>query len=404
MIAPEFPKNEKQRQAIVEKFKILDTLSEDSYDNITSLMAFVCDAPISLITLLDRDRNFLKSHYGIPFNESPRELSFCGHAIHSPTEITIIEDARKDHRFHDNPLVTEQNAIFYAGAPLVDSSGVALGTLCVYDTKPRTLKDAQKSALIAMSKQVMNLLELRYQNISLLEFQEKLKIRNHELEKFAHIVSHDLKSPLNNIVSLTELLASEYKEQLHGRGVQYLEYLKTSSHSLREYINGLLKFYKSEDLLKQSPEEIEFSDLVEELIQITDTGHKVHFNYQKHPNKLVVNKAALLQVFTNVITNAIKYNHKSEITIDITTKELAEAYLFKVQDNGDGIPQEYLEKIFTLFLVVGVPDRDGNLGTGIGLATVKKIVEFLGGEIKIESKTGIGSTFTFSIGKVSAKE
>ncbi len=111
MKLPEFPANEKKRQAAVDKYQLLDTLPEDQYDDITSLMSYICDAPISLITLLDKERNFLKSHHGVPFNESPREISFCGHAINSEDPITIIEDARVDNRFFDNPLVTDYNAI-----------------------------------------------------------------------------------------------------------------------------------------------------------------------------------------------------------------------------------------------------------------------------------------------------
>ena len=120
MIAPDFPDNEIQRQTAVEKYMLLDTLPEDCYDNITALMAYVCETPISLVTLLDKKRNFLKSHHGIPFNEFPREISFCGHAINSDDMITIVEDARLDKRFVDNPLVTEYQAIFYAGVPLID--------------------------------------------------------------------------------------------------------------------------------------------------------------------------------------------------------------------------------------------------------------------------------------------
>lgn len=397
MIPPEFPKNEKQRQAAVDKYKILDTLSEESFDSITSLMAFVCDAPISLITLLDRDRNFLKSHYGIPITESPRELSFCGHAINSPHPITIIEDARKDERFSDNPLVTEQNAIFYAGAPLIDSNGFSLGTLCVYDVKPRKLSEEQQKALIAMSKQVVSLIEQRYQNMILLEYQDQLTKRNQDLEKFAHLVSHDLKSPLSNIVGLAELLEQGYKSKLDEQAQQYIEFLKVSSHSLRDYINGLLTFYKSEELLQRTPQEIDFPVLMEELISIIGLQHKVLFNFSKKSHILKANKAALQQVLVNLITNAIKYNRKPEIVIDISVTDRDDTYEFKISDNGDGIPKEHIDTIFQLFSVVGSKDRDGNVGTGIGLATVKKIVESLGGEITVTSSTGKGSVFTFSI-------
>ncbi|RKM93845.1 GAF domain-containing protein, partial [Aquimarina sp. BL5] len=241
MIAPVLPKNEKYRQIALEKYGLLDTLPEESYDNITSIISYICDVPISLIALIDKDRNFLKSHYGVPFNESPREISFCGHAINSDDPLTIITDSRKDERFKGNPLVDEHQAIFYAGAQLIDSDGFKLGTLCVYDTKPRELTSEQKDALLAMSKQVVNLFEQRYQNLRLTQLSDKLEKRNEDLKKFASVVSHDLKSPLANIISLTELLEDGNKDKLNEESLQYLEYLKTSSYSLRDYIDGILK-------------------------------------------------------------------------------------------------------------------------------------------------------------------
>jgi len=129
MIIPEFPQNEEERLKAVKQYNLLDTLPEEDFDNITNLVATLCDVPISLITLLDTDRNFLKSHHGVPFNESPREISFCGHAILSNKDIFIIEDARLDDRFHDNPLVKEFQAIFYAGVPLLNPKGHKLGCL-----------------------------------------------------------------------------------------------------------------------------------------------------------------------------------------------------------------------------------------------------------------------------------
>ncbi|WP_299241643.1 GAF domain-containing sensor histidine kinase [uncultured Aquimarina sp.] len=399
MIAPIFPKNEKHRQIAVEKYGLLDTLPEESYDNITSIMSYICDVPISLITLLDKDRNFLKSHHGIPFNESPREISFCGHAINSDDPITIITDSRKDERFKGNPLVDDHQAIFYAGAQLIDSDGFKLGTLCVYDTKPRELTSEQKDALLAMSKQVVNLFEQRYQNLKLTQLSDKLEKRNEDLKKFASVVSHDLKSPLANIISLTELLEDDNKDKLNEESLQYLEYLKTSSYSLRDYIDGILKFYKSDDIIKDGKTEIQINHLLEELKRITDSEHKARFNISANVEQIFANETALMQILINLITNAIKYNSKPEIVIDIAITDEENFYNFVIKDNGDGIPKDFLHKIFDLFTVVGVEDRYGNVGTGIGLATVKKIVKNLGGAISVTSTKGVGSIFTFSISK-----
>ena len=175
MIEPKFPVDEAQRLAAVRSYNLLDTLPEKDFDNITALTATICEVPISLVTLLDADRNFLKSHYGLNFNESPRNTSFCGHAILDESSIFIVEDARKDPRFSDNPLVTELNAIFYAGVRLINSEGYPLGTLCIFDTKPRQLSKSQKKALSAMAYQVVNLFEARKRNRALLALQHELK-------------------------------------------------------------------------------------------------------------------------------------------------------------------------------------------------------------------------------------
>jgi len=398
MLAPKFPENEIQRQAAVEKYELLDTLPEECYDNITSLMAYVCETPISLVTLLDKKRNFLKSHHGIPFNESPREISFCGHAINSDDMITIVEDARLDERFADNPLVTEYQAIFYAGVPLIDPNGYKLGTLCVYDNKPRKLDQNQIDALLAMSKQVMNLFELHYQNLLLRKFQEKLERRNQELDKFASIVSHDLKSPLSNIIALTELLEGDLKGKLDGHSLEYLEHLKKSSYNLKQYIDGLLNYYRSEDYLRHEKEEVDMPSLVEELIEMLgaeDEDIDIYYSGPKRP--ILVNKIALMQLLINLVGNAVKYNSKAQRRVEIKLHKDSGFYKFQVIDNGDGISPDFIESMFELFSVGGTTDRDGNVGTGIGLAIVKKILTDIGGEVDVSTKLGEGTTISFTI-------
>lgn len=399
MIPPRLPDNEKRRQFEVNKYQLLDTIPESSYDNITALMAYICDAPISLITLLDKDRNFLKSHYGLPFNESPRAISFCGHAINSQDAITIVEDSRKDERFHDNPLVTEHQAIFYAGAPLTNSEGFKLGTLCVYDTKPRKLTKEQQNALIAMAQQVTSLFEQRYQNFLLIKYQKELKKRNEELRKFAKTVSHDLKSPLSNIISLTEFLNEENEGKLSEESQNYIEYLRSSSQSLKKYVDGLLKYYKNDELLENRFELIPVNEIFNELQQIADSERRVKFILKGNSNAIFTNKSALLQIMINLVTNAIKYNHTGNPELEINFSENEQQYNIYVKDNGDGIPKELLNKVFDLFSIVGIADKDGKMGSGIGLASVKKITENLGGIVNVDSTLGVGSTFSITLPK-----
>lgn len=397
MIPPELPGNESLRQKAVEKYQLLDTIPEESYDNITALMAYICDVPISLITLLDQDRNFLKSHHGVELSESPREISFCGHAINSDEEITIIEDAREDERFDGNPLVTDFQAIFYAGVPLVDPSGFKLGTICVYDHKPRKLNKEQIKALKAMSKQVVNLFDQRYKNLQLTRLQEQLMGRNKELKKFAATVSHDLKSPLANISALTDMIEDESKGQLSGEAQLYLTHLRSSSDQLRRYIDGMLEFYKSDELVHHKVEKIAVKDLMTDLEKMAFTEPMATLKYECDAKHIRVNRAAIMQILLNLVVNGLKYNSKPERLISIKIKVDKLANHFEVRDNGDGMPQEFVNKAFDLFAIAGKKDRRGELGTGVGLATVKKLVENLGGIIAVDSKPDEGTTFTFDV-------
>ena len=166
MIIPPLSLNENDRLKALNSYHLLDTLPEEDFDNITYLASVICQTPISIISLIDQDRQFFKSHLGIDINQTHKDLSFCAHAINQPQAIFEIEDARLDERFHDNNFVIgKPNIAFYAGVPLVDTDGFALGTLCVVDQKPRKLTDEQKEALTKLSKQVMLIIEARQKKL-----------------------------------------------------------------------------------------------------------------------------------------------------------------------------------------------------------------------------------------------
>jgi hypothetical protein len=399
LIIPQFPVDEQQRLAAVRSYNLLDTLPEKDFDNITSLTASICDVPISLVTLLDADRNFLKSHYGIPFNESPRNTSFCGHAILEESNIFIVEDARKDPRFKDNPLVKDLQAIFYAGVRLINSEGYPLGTLCVFDTKPKTLTESQKKALIAMAYQVVNLFEARKRNRTLLAVQQELKEKNEELKNFAGIVSHDMKMPLANMIITSDMLRSKYGHLLDKQGQEYLDYIKQSSFTLSEYITGLLEHYESDKTASLTDEVFDSQDLLEEIIELLNINIDCEINLPEENIEMQANRAALEQIILNLVGNSLKYNDKKKIKIDIDCSEENGFYHFTISDNGMGIPKKELNHIFDLFATTGKLDRNGKKGNGIGLSTVKNLVTKLGGEIEVFSELGKNTTFQFSIKK-----
>lgn len=147
MLAPAHPPQEERRLVTLHALGLLDTAPEERFDAITRTAASLFGAPVSLISLVDEDRQWFKSRVGVSVLETPRETSFCGHAI-LDNELLVVNDARQDERFHDNPLVVGEPYIrFYAGKPLVAPNGERIGTLCVIDRRSRTFSDEQRELL-----------------------------------------------------------------------------------------------------------------------------------------------------------------------------------------------------------------------------------------------------------------
>ena len=158
------PKKEQARLDALRHYRILDTLPEQSYDDIAFLAAQICQTPIALISLVDENRQWFKAKIGLETAETGRDVSFCSYAILEPDEIFTVTNAERDERFADNPLVTSAPHIrFYAGVPLVVASGEALGSLCVIDREPRVLTEDQQNALSVLARQVVAQFELRRQ-------------------------------------------------------------------------------------------------------------------------------------------------------------------------------------------------------------------------------------------------
>ena len=161
-MAVPIPRNETRRLAALKRFQILDTAPERAFDDLALLASSICKTPIALMTLVDDGRQWFKARLGLEVSETPREQAFCAYTILSK-EVMVIEDATQDERFAENRLVTSDPHIrFYAGAPIIDREGNALGSLCVIDRVPNRITEEQRAALQALSRLVTVLLETRH--------------------------------------------------------------------------------------------------------------------------------------------------------------------------------------------------------------------------------------------------
>jgi two-component system, NtrC family, sensor kinase len=177
------PANEIARLAALERYAILDTDPEESFDDLTLLASFVCKTPIALISLIDGDRQWFKSRVGITASQTSRDVAFCSTAI-LQTEVFVVPDALEDERFRDNPLVVDDPHIrFYAGAPLINEDGLALGAICVVDQTPRELSADERDGLKALSRLVMAQMEFRRNLILLKEALSDRTKEEHQREK-----------------------------------------------------------------------------------------------------------------------------------------------------------------------------------------------------------------------------
>jgi len=400
MQKPSFHKEELERLNSLRSYLVLDSESDKEIDCLTELASEICETPISLVSLVDSDRQWFKSKVGLQASETSRDIAFCAHAIVQSEEIFIIEDATKDDRFFDNPLVVNAPlVIFYSGVVLKSDTNYPLGTLCVIDNKPRKLNEKQIRALKTIAGQIMNL--LNYKKVLRIEKELRVQLsqKNQELESFAAIAAHDLKSPLINIMSIVNLFSKTYELQIEAKGTIMLDLIEKSARRLSLMIDGLLQFSKIDGISLLKKSNVNLSETITELTALIGNENNIKISLYSDLTTIETYPVLLDQILINLFTNSLKYSHTKIAEIELYVSDNPSHYLFIVKDNGPGIDKKYQGAIFNLFQTATNKDQFGNKGNGIGLAIVKKIIEKLGGKIYVESELGHGAEFHFSISK-----
>lgn len=248
---------EDKRLEEVRKFLKLDFKKSREYKDIVDLASQLCDKPVSMITLLGEDINWIKISCGIDIERAPRETSFCQHTI-LQDNILVIPDATKDAKFDNNPLVYDAPGVrFYAGAPLVLSNGCRLGSLCLFDFKPNTLNEVQQKTLTVLSRQVTFLMELEMSRLQLLSQIEEINAKNESLQKIAYMQSHEIRRPLASIMGLVSLL----EEGIEQSDENWVGMMRKATDDLDKEIHSIV----NESVLDKDIRLIGFNKMVEEI-------------------------------------------------------------------------------------------------------------------------------------------
>jgi signal transduction histidine kinase len=394
------PENETDRIEALQSYHIFDTAEEKDFDDITSLASAICQIPIALITFIDEKRQWFKSHHGTPINENLRELSFCTHAIAATDDIMVVADATQDERFAGNPMVTgPTQVVFYAGVPLVNEDGYALGTLCVIDQQAHTLTDYQTEALKVLANQVVDKLELRRKVQILEKTNQELLSSNMLNQKFAAMAAHDIKNPLSSILLTSQALKIRHEKLQDPSCMRLIDLNITSTQSLLVMVNEMLAYSQSPSLLLVNKQQFELNKLLSRVVALLTKPDNVEIVLPEGRHEVSMSAVAFEQIMINLLSNAIRYNDKPQGIIKISFNQNDEFYYFEVSDNGIGIAPEYHDKIFGNNFTLKITDRYNEKGNGIGLSTVKDLVSALKGDIAIYSTPGEGAKFRFAIKK-----
>lgn len=391
MIAPRIPEEDAERLKELHKYELSDGIYEQEFQDVVELASKICNVPISLISLIDFDKQFFKGKVGLTVDETSRDVSFCGHAILTDN-LMEVQDATMDERFHDNPLVNEDPYIrFYAGMPLITQSGYKIGTLCLIDRKPRELDDEQALALKTLSKQVMKLFDLRLRN------REKQRIIDVQ-QKMMSIMAHDIRGPLSALKMSYDLknegiLSEEEVVMIDKLVPDQLDATVTLLDNIVDWgslqLSHLSPVVEDVDLRAECNENIGVFSL-----QANAKGNVMINNV---PEGFVHkgSKRGVSFILHNLLGNANKFTSGGSITV--SAERDGGATKICVSDTGTGMAAEVMNAINKREWAGTSPGTNKEKGSGMGLKLVFEYLDNIKASIRFDSEPGKGTTVVVTL-------
>jgi len=392
------------REEALRETGLLDSAPEEQFDRFTRLVCRWLDVPIALVSLVDRNRQFFKSTQGLsggqdPVRETPLSHSLCRMVV-DEGKLVAIEDARLDERVCDHPAVTDLGVGAYLGAPLINASGVALGSLCAIERTPRRWSADDRATLVDLASLVMTEIKIRSdeaRRVAALEAEVRLRTASlqktlGEMEEFSYMVSHDLRAPLRRIKCYAEILTEDLAARLSPPESESLQRIVKSTVGMEELLNAVLPILRLARLEIQT-ELVELNHVVQRAVAQHPELAKLQDCIVVEPlGRALGHESLLEQVFTHLLHNAAKFMPPgARPQIRVSSERDGEYLRVWVRDNGIGIPPEYQDKVFSVFSRLHAEATYP--GNGLGLNTVGKIMKRLNGAVGVTSDGTNGSAF-----------
>jgi signal transduction histidine kinase len=399
--------DEAERLAALYHYDLIGTDPEPRFDDIAMLAAQTCGCQVALISLIGEQEIWFKSRINHPLATTRRVDSFCQHVLHT-RQALVVEDTFLDARFANNALVKQRQPMrFFAGAPIITDTGYVIGVLCVLDYQPRQLSDCQLSTLQVLARQVMSQIEMGESIRQMRQQTAELERLNQSKNRLFSVIAHDLRAAFHGILGFSDVLDTELDDLDQATIRKIASYLNHASQSTFKLLENLLEWAMLENGSMQfRPEVLRLESIIDTVVtglHLSALQKNIQLEFRVDPRILVQADLNMIRsLIHNLVSNAVKFSLRGgRVWVDQHLEK--EQVIIAVHDNGMGMNQNQLDRLFQINLNNSTKGTIGEVGTGLGLLLCKQFVEQHNGKIWVESRPNEGSSFYFSLPVYAAK-